>query len=159
LKAFSHFIHQTLVHADPNLYSLPNIEEGLCRHPEITVKLMQAFEQRFHPEDHNLKNYEATRKEYLSLVHDLDTGNEANDRRRKNILLQGLAFVHYTLKTNFYRNNKRAFSFRLDPKYLRELPYKAEEKFPELPFAVFFMKGMYYIGFHIRFKDLARGGL
>lgn len=159
LKALSNFIHQMLVHADPNLYTLSNVEEGLCRHPEITVKLLQSFEQKFHPETHNLKTYEKTKGDFLSLVNDLDTGNETYDTRRKNILKMGLAFVENTLKTNYYRNNKTALSFRLSPAYMESLPYSYKEKFPEKPFAIFFMKGMYYIGFHIRFKDLARGGL
>lgn len=159
LKTFSHFIHQALVHVDVNMYSLLNIEEGLCRHPELSVMMMDAFENKFHPEKVNLPNYEKLRGEFLKLVYDLDTGNEFNDVRRKNILLQGMNFIEHTLKTNFYRNNKTAFSFRLNPVYLNYLPFDRKEKFPELPFAVFFMKGMFYIGFHIRFKDLSRGGL
>lgn len=159
LKAFSHFIHQALVHADVNIYSLLNIEEGLCRHPELSIMLMEAFEQKFHPEKNNLKKYEKLRNEFLKLVNDLDTGNEANDIRRKNILKQGMNFIEHTVKTNFYRNNKTAFSFRILPTYLDYLPFDRKEKFPELPFAVFFIKGMFYIGFHIRFKDLSRGGL
>ena len=78
---------------------------------------------------------------------------------RKNILRQGMNFIEHMLKTNFYRNNKSAFCFRLDPKYLDYLPYDRKEKFPELPFAIFFTKGMFFVGFHIRFKDLSRGGL
>ncbi len=159
LKTMAHFIHQTLTHADINMYSLGNIEEGLCRHPELTVTLTEAFEYKFHPEKNNLKKYEKIRKGFIDLVADLDTGNEVNDTRRRNILLQGMNFVEHILKTNFYRNNKTAFSFRLDPKYLNYLPFDRKEKFPELPFGIFFMKGMFYIGFHIRFKDLSRGGL
>lgn len=159
IKTMSHFIHQALTNADMNMYSLGNIEEGLCRHPELTVKLTQAFETKFHPEKHDIKKYEKMKKEFFELVSDLDTGNQVNDKRRKNILKQGMNFVEHTLKTNFYRNNKTAFSFRVDPKYMDYLPYERKEKFPELPFAIFFMKGMFYIGFHIRFRDLARGGL
>lgn len=159
LKALSHFIHQTLTHIDPNIYSLANIEEGLCRHPELTVKVTQAFEYKFHPEKTDLKKSEQLQNELLDLISALDTGNEQNDIRRKNILLEGINFVNYTLKTNFYRNNKTAFSFRLDPKYMDAIPYDRKDKFPELPFAIFFMKGMFYLGFHIRFKDLSRGGL
>ncbi len=159
IKTLTHFIHQTLSHADVNLYSFSNIEEGLCRHPELTIKITEAFAFKFHPEENNLKKFEKVKKEFLELVADLDTGNEVNDTRRKNILYQGMNFVEHILKTNFYRNNKTAFSFRLDPKYLDFLPYDRREKFPELPYAIFFMKGMFYIGFHIRFKDLSRGGL
>jgi glutamate dehydrogenase len=159
IKTMVHFIHQVLVHADPNLYSFANIEEGLCRHPDLTVKLTQAFEAKFDPEKHDLNIYNQIKNDFLSLMDKIDTGQEANDNRRKNILKQGMNFVEYMLKTNFYRPNKTAFSFRLDPRYLDNVSYNRVEKFPELPFAIFFMKGMYFIGFHIRFRDLARGGL
>ncbi len=159
VKAMVYFVHQALVHADPNIYSLTHIEEGLCRHPELTVQLIQAFDWKFHPEKNDLEQYAKTKENLLKLVDHLDTGHEINDKRRKNILKQALNFIDFTLKTNFYRNNKTALSFRLDPLYLDEVPYERKEKFPELPFAIFFMKGMDFIGFHIRFKDLARGGL
>lgn len=159
IKTMAHFIHQTLTHADVNVYSLSNVEEGLCRHPELTAMVTEAFEWKFHPQKHNLKEYEKTKEELLKLIDRLDTGNDVNDARRKNILYQAANFIEHTLKTNFYRNNKTAFSFRLDPKYLNHLPYDRKEKFPELPFSVFFMKGMFFLAFHIRFKDLARGGL
>ncbi len=159
IKTMVHFIHQVLVHADPNLYSFSHIEEGVCRHPELTVMLTKGFEEKFHPQKHDLNQYLQTKNNFLSLVEKIDTGQEANDIRRKNILKQGLNFIDNTLKTNFYRRNKTAFSFRLDPRYLENVPYNRVEKFPELPFAIFFMKGMYFIGFHIRFRDLARGGL
>jgi len=159
IKTMVNFVHQALVHIDPNIYSLVHVEEGLCRHPELTVQLCEAFEWKFHPEKHDLNQYLKIRHTFLNLVDHLDTGNELNDTRRKNILKQALNFIDYTLKTNFYCNNKTAFSFRLDPIYLDHIPFDRKEKFPELPFAIFFMKGMHYIGFHIRFKDLSRGGL
>ncbi len=159
LKSIPSFIHQALLHEDPHMYSFNHIEEALLRHPELTVKICKAFEEKFHPEKANSKNYEGTKKEYLSLVEQLDTGHEANDKRRKNILKQAINFVDFTLKTNFYRKNKTAFCFRLDPQYLEHLPYERKEKFPELPYAIFYMKGRRFIGFHIRFKDLSRGGL
>ena len=71
---------------------------------------------------------------------------------------QSLNFIEHTLKTNLlYQQN--CLSFRLDPNYLDHVPFNREEKYPELPYSVFFIKGMFYFGFHIRFKDLARGGL
>ena len=159
VKTIIHFVHQALVCENSHLYSFSNIEEALCRHPELTVMLTEAFEWKFHPKKNNLKQYEATREAYLSLVDQIDTGHEANDTRRKNILNVAMLFIHCTLKTNVYRSNKTGHSFRLDPAFLDGLPYDRKEKFPEIPFAIIFMKGMQYIGFHIRFKDLSRGGL
>lgn len=159
LKSMTYFIHQALVHADPNMYSLQHIEEDICRHPELMQEIIGCFELKFHPSRHDAQKYEAKKNATLSLIDNLDTGNVTNDTRRKNVLKQALYFVDFTLKTNFYRNNKTAHSFRLSPGYLDLVPYERKEKFPELPFAIFFMKGKQYIGFHIRFKDLSRGGL
>jgi len=159
IKTMACFIHQALVHADPHLYSFAHVEEALCRHPELTVMLASAFEAKFHPEKTNLKEYDQIKEKFLSLVNDLDTGHEMNDTRRRNILKQGMSFVAFALKTNFYRKNKTAFSFRLDPRFMEDVPYDRKEKFPEIPFAIFLMKGMYFTGFHIRFRDLARGGV
>lgn len=159
LKAIVAFVHQVLNHLDVNMYSLDNIEEGMCRHPELTVTLVQAFEWKFHPEKLDAEKFIQSRESFLKLVEHLDTGSEMNDTRRKNVLKQGLNFVDHILKTNFYRNNKTAFSFRLDPAYLDCMPYARKEKFPEIPFAIFFMKGLHFIGYHIRFRDLSRGGL
>lgn len=159
LRSMTIFIHQLLVHLDPNLYTLEKIKEDLCRHPEFTVKLVELFACKFHPELHNEALYETLATEFEIDIDKLDTGIEENDTRRKNILRLALSFIKHTLKTNFFRLNYTAMSFRLDPKYLDELPFERTKKFAELPFAIFFIKGMHSFGFHIRFKDLARGGL
>lgn len=159
IKTMIDFVHQALVQVDINTYSHSQVEEAICRHPELTVQITQAFEVKFNPEKHDLAKFEALRLSFMETIDKLDTGNHLNDTRRKNVLKTAMHFVHYTLKTNFYRNNKTALSFRLNPAYLDELPFDRIQKFPELPFALFFMKGEHFIGFHIRFKELARGGL
>lgn len=159
LRAMRNFIHQALVHVDPNVYSLEHIEEGLCRHTELIALLCDAFKYRFSPDQHDDAKYLQLREQFLLDVSKLDTGQHENDNRRKNILRQGMSFVHHTLKTNFYRPHYTALSFRVDPRYLDEIPCDLTKKFPELPYAIIFIKGMHFFGFHIRFKDLARGGL
>ncbi len=159
LRTSISFVHQVLTHADPNLYSYSNIEEAFCRHPDLTKGILDLFERKFEPETHDARKYEEEKKALLTLIDELDTGNQINDERRKNCFIQAINFIEFTLKTNFYRNNKSAYSFRLDPEYLNHVPFDRKEKFPEVPYAIFFVKGMHFIGFHIRFKDLARGGL
>lgn len=159
VRSTVNFIHQALVHLDVNLYTLENIEEAFCRHPELTASLCEAFDCKFNPDSHHFDDYLKKRDQFLTDVGKLDTGQEENDIRRKTILRQGMNFVHHTLKTNFFRNNLTAHSFRLDPRYLDEIPFERAKKFPELPYAIFFLKGMHFFGFHIRFKDLSRGGL
>lgn len=159
LRAMTTFIHQALLHVDSNLYTLDNVEEALCRHPELTMQLCEAFKLRFDPNFVDAEKFDEVHKTFLDDVSQLDTGQERNDCRRKNVLRQGMNFISHTLKTNFYRINYTALSFRLDPKYLDEIPFDRSKQFPDLPFAIFFIKGMHFFAFHIRFKDLARGGL
>lgn len=159
IRNFISFVHQVLVYADPNLYSLSHIIDGFCRHPELTLQLIKAFSSKFDSAKHNFSEYETIKKQFHERIEKLDTGQALNDVRRKNILKQGMNFIDYTLKTNFYQANKSSFSFRLDPIYLNHVPYDRKEKFPEIPYGIFFIRGMHFIGFNIRFKDLARGGL
>lgn len=159
LKAAISFVHQTLLHADPHLYSLENVEEGFCRHPEFGVKIAELFELKFNPHKKSSDAYQNEKIRLIESIKKLDTGQQINDSRRKNILFQAVNFIDFCLKTNFYRPNKSSLAFRMDPKYLDFIPYDRKDKFPELPYAIFFFKGLSFIGFHIRFEDLARGGL
>lgn len=59
----------------------------------------------------------------------------------------------HILKTNFYQPTKVALSFRLAPDFLPEVEY------PRKPFGMFFVIGNDFRGFHIRFRDVARGGI
>ncbi len=159
LRCINTFIHQALVHIDSNLYTPEKIEESLCRHPDLIVMLCESFKKKFDPDFLDLEKYEQLKDKYLKDVDNLDTGNEENDNMRKAVLRTAMSFVRHTLKTNFYRLNFTAYSFRLDPKYMLEIPFDVFKKFPELPYGIFFIRGMQFFGFHIRFKDLARGGL
>lgn len=159
IRASIDFIHQVLVQVDPYRYTPQSIEETLCHHPDLVKKFCDAFECKFHPEKHNIENYRMIREEYLKSVEDLDTGKENIDKLHKNVLLQAINFIEFMLKTNFYRNNKVALGFRMDPAYLDHAPFDRKTIFPVLPYAIFYVKGMCFFGFHIRFKDLARGGL
>jgi glutamate dehydrogenase len=58
------------------------------------------------------------------------------------------------VKTNFYKENKTSLAFRLDPgKFLDPIEYK------ETPYGVFMILGKEFRGFHVRFRDISRGGI
>lgn len=69
------------------------------------------------------------------------------------VLQSFLIFNKAVLKTNFYQPTKVALSFRLDPTFLPDVEY------PNKPFGLFFVVGSQFRGFHLRFKDVARGGI
>jgi len=69
------------------------------------------------------------------------------------ILNYFLRFNTAVLRTNFFRVEKACTAFKLDPGILDPVD------FPERPFGLFFLIGHDFIGFHVRFRDIARGGI
>jgi len=62
-------------------------------------------------------------------------------------------FNRHLLKTNFFKGSKVALSFRLDAGFLKNTDY------PVVPYAITFIVGAEFRGFHVRFADVARGGI
>ncbi|KAI9356984.1 Glutamate/Leucine/Phenylalanine/Valine dehydrogenase-domain-containing protein [Zopfochytrium polystomum] len=62
-------------------------------------------------------------------------------------------FNKHVLKTNFYQPTKVALSFRMDPSFLPAIEY------PQPLFGMFLVIGSEFRGFHLRFRDIARGGI
>jgi glutamate dehydrogenase len=153
------FCHQMLASFDSDVYNLPAIYEALCRHPELTRLLVELFEKHLHPLESNQEAYAGQKEEISAAIKKIDTGQPLVDQRQGHILMLTLNFIDCILKTNFWRPDKLGLSYRIDPAILDRLPYKRHEKFSELPFAIFFHMGSGTLGFHIRFRDLARGGL
>ncbi|VVT58032.1 uncharacterized protein SAPINGB_P006003 [Magnusiomyces paraingens] len=64
-----------------------------------------------------------------------------------------LEFNTHVLKTNFYTPTKVALSFRLNPEFLPKSEY------PQPLYGMFLVVGQEFRGFHLRFRDVARGGI
>ena len=77
----------------------------------------------------------------------------ANNSHERQVLESFLFFNKAVLKTNFYTPTKVALSFRLDPGFLPEVEY------PVKPYGIIFVVGAEFRGFHVRFRDVARGGI
>lgn len=70
------------------------------------------------------------------------------------LVLEGfLVFNNNVLKTNFYTPTKVALSFRLKADFLPVMEY------PQKPYGMILVVGQEFRGFHIRFRDIARGGI
>jgi glutamate dehydrogenase len=64
-----------------------------------------------------------------------------------------LSFNKHVLRTNFYEPSKVALAYRLNPSFLPQAEY------PQQPFGLFLVIGSEFRGFHVRFRDVARGGI
>lgn len=77
----------------------------------------------------------------------------AQDEHEQVVLEALLIFNQSILKTNFFTPTKVALSFRLEPGFLPTSEY------PDALYGMFLVVGQEFRGFHLRFRDVARGGI
>jgi len=78
---------------------------------------------------------------------------ETSNAHEKLVFESFLTFNKHVLKTNFYQTSKVALSFRMCPKFLPKIEY------PSPLYGMFLVVGSEFRGFHLRFRDVARGGI
>jgi glutamate dehydrogenase len=149
VMAFCHLVHQTLVHKDRLAYSFSRILAAAEAAMDLTLKVIDLFGERFNPDQTLDEGTFARRAAALR--------GEIEQRRSVDggqlILNRMLDAVEATLRTNYWLTSRFGLALRLDPALLKD------EQRPELPWGAFFVHGRGYNGFHVRFKEIARGGL
>lgn len=98
----------------------------------------------------------------LSKIEQIKSDKDFNDLLQSHVFNENHALVlkalfnfnKSILKTNFFVSNKTAISFRLNPDL-----FLSNVEYPEIPYGLFFIVGAEFRGFHIRFRDIARGGI
>ena len=83
---------------------------------------------------------------------DLIAGKAANEHHEM-VMTAFRVFNAAVLKTNFYTPTKVALSFRLNPSFL------PKEEYPQPLYGMFLVISSEFRGFHLRFRDIARGGI
>mmetsp|Transcript_10638 Transcript_10638/g.20553 ORF Transcript_10638/g.20553 Transcript_10638/m.20553 type:complete len:714 (-) Transcript_10638:526-2667(-) len=80
-----------------------------------------------------------------------------NEETRALMRTMGSALKH-TLRTNVHVPERFALSLRLQPQFFEPvLPPSADLN--NMPFGVFFSAGRHFCAYHVRFRDISRGGL
>nr|AOE43332.1 glutamate dehydrogenase 2 [Coremiostelium polycephalum] len=126
------------------------VRDAVMQYPDLVRLLYQDFEK-----------YHFSNKHTTAAKYDIEHNSELIHRIKKTVNneLDGqiftafLSFNRHLLKTNFYKNTKTALVFRLDPRFLSVREYVST------PYAVFFVIGSEFRGFHVRFRDISRGGI
>ncbi len=128
-------------------YQESRVWESLADHPAFVKKAFRLFDRKFNParKDHRIDSEAAEiKKDILRNIHlEIDRG----------IFLAVVLFVESAFRTNFYMREKTSLSYMYDPRFLNKVD------FPETPFGIFQVVGAEFRGFHIRFRDIARGGI
>ena len=138
--------------SNKSTYEEGKIEQTAFKNPDCIKELYSLFEKRFDPNsktrltDEELEQgWQKFEKIINSRFIDFPIGYD--------IFRFMFKLVSCTLKTNFYCEEKRSFSFRFDNRILDPLV------FSQFVFGVFFVNGHYGCGTHMRAADIARGGL
>ena len=147
-EAFSERIHES----NKFTYVSRMIMETASSHPDLLSFLYRLFERKFNPAspcDLTPEELEAREKEFNRILDvrfmDFPMGRD--------IFSFMFNLVSATFKTNFYKPEKRSFSFRMDNRILDPLVFK------QPVFGIFYVNGHYACGTHLRAEDIARGGL
>jgi glutamate dehydrogenase len=110
------------------------------------------FIDRFRPSN-PLRDPEEFDKRCHAICASVDS--DVEDSIACEILMKMINVVRHTLKTNLFMPDRYALSLRLDPACMAA----PADNNRELPYGVLFVHGRRFNGFHVRFRDIARGGL
>jgi len=138
--------------SNKSTYGATLISDTVRKHPDLLRQLYQLFAQRFEPRrqkplsaEELESHWQSFDKQVSSRFIDFPIGGD--------IFRFMFKIITCTLKTNFYCEEKRSFSFRFDNRILDPLV------FSQTVFGIFFVNGHYSCGTHLRAGDIARGGL
>ncbi|MBF0111239.1 MAG: NAD-glutamate dehydrogenase [Desulfamplus sp.] len=160
--AFAARVHTS----NKSTYTAEAIMDTVKRHPDLIKFLFEIFDNRFNPEiiNRNTGNVKLA-DEAKRAVRDEKLKQKAIEFD-KMILAKFMdykpgydifnfmfKFVSCTLKTNFYKPEKRSYAFRFDGSILDPLVFN------QFVYGIFYVNGHYACGTHLRASDIARGGL
>ncbi len=133
-------------------YRATLVEETVRTNHDLIKTLYSLFARRFDPnmrkriaESELLEEEQKFDKSITSRFMDFPLGYD--------IFKFMFKIVSYTLKTNFYKPEKRSFAFRFDNRILDPVI------FSQFVYGVFYVNGHYGCGSHMRADDISRGGL
>lgn len=154
ITALCQVIHPVLAKSNVLAYSSTNIL-GTISNPRFighAGSIADLFLDRFHPKqplsDHDFQ------QRCIEILQTIDS--EVEDTITTEILLKMVDVVRNTLKTNVYMPDRYALGLRLNPKCMIA---PSDDPAKEIPYGVLFVHGRRFNGFHVRFRDISRGGL
>jgi glutamate dehydrogenase len=149
ITALSHLVHQTLVHRDRLAFNHGRILAAVEAAMDLAMRIVQLLADRFDPaaplEDAEFARRVATLRNDIEHRRAVDGGPV--------ILGRMVDAVESVLRTNYHLPSRFGLAMRIDPGLLQD------DQRPERPYGAFFVHGRGFNGFHVRFKEIARGGL
>jgi len=128
-------------------YTESRVWDALLDNYGYVKKLFKVFDKKFNP---RIKNH-AIEQEMADLRKEIM--KKITIEIDRDIFNAALVFIDVIWKTNFYIKEKISLAYMYDPRFLNKVDY------PVRPFGIFHVIASEMRGFHIRFRDIARGGI
>lgn len=155
VMAACEFAHQLLVRRNPYAFTSYNIVRFVLTHVPAVRACLAVFEARLAP------SREGDRQGRIAeaLARCQEGIGAVEDAVGQGLLGTILAFFLHILRTNYYLPDRFGLVFRLDPAVLDAVAEDVPAMEPERPHALFFLHGPRMQGFHVRYREMARGGV
>jgi len=153
ITAMCTIMHPIMSKQNAIAFSKGNILETVTkdRYVNHAAAIADLFLDRFNPKGPLSDDELEKRSTDLRAIID----NEVEDTPAQELLLKMIDIVKYTLRTNVYMNNRYSLGLRLDPRVM----ISEGEPPRDIPYGIIFAHGRRFDGYHVRFRDIARGGL
>jgi glutamate dehydrogenase len=151
LQAAGEFAHQFLLKQNLWVFTSDNINRALLAHPRECEKVTDWFLTRFDPEREDATQAAAALEDDINICIE-STGHEI----ARQALRCMFTFFRHTLRCNYFMPAPHGLCFRLDPAFLEQMTEDAEQ---ERPYGIYFYHGPNAQGFHVRYREMSRGGM
>ena len=149
ISALAQLAHPALANENRYAFSRDRIMAICQRELPVSMEIADLFSATFDPADP--LDDDARDERIRDLLLRIESEVDEPDSQRT--LTQLLLAVQSTIRTNAFVEGRYGLAIRLDPDHLG-LPQPADP-----PFGAFFVTGRGFSGFHVRFRDIARGGM
>lgn len=140
--------------ANKSTYVDKTIMACVMENPDLIKCLFDLFDNRFNPAVPAANRMSANKLQEREIAFNrLISSRFMDNKLYFDIFKFMVRFVSCTLKTNFYKPEKRSYAFRFDNRILDPLVFN------QFVYGIFFVNGHYACGTHLRAGDIARGGL
>ncbi|MBV72116.1 MAG: hypothetical protein CMH52_12380 [Myxococcales bacterium] len=150
LLALSDLVHQRLGPHNPYRFSRDRVEDLVFSNIESTQRLAQVFVERFARDEIHEDQYQNQVRAIMALAAGAE--GDASGRKVLETLCLGALAVQ---KTNIHLQRRYSLGMVLKADFL----HGEESDDRDHPFGVLYFFGCMFHGLHVRFRDIARGGL
>ncbi|MFP5257475.1 MAG: NAD-glutamate dehydrogenase domain-containing protein [Acidobacteriota bacterium] len=148
-------VRQFLVGQRPYAFSAYNVTRAVLQHHAALRPCLAAFAARFDPHTPEpvSQGIDAAEAAALAAVETVE------DKVARQVLAGLLTLWRHTRRTNFFLPDRFGLALRLDPAVIEAISGAPPEEGEPLPHALYFFSGPDMRGFHVRYREMARGGV